>query len=253
MAHGNAWRQIAPLLLEHYHLIMLDLPGHGRDLTHRHPDLAPSVDALTTWTIHACNLIVQEYAHHEQSFHLVGHSLGALIAMNALRTRPDAPFANASKSLTLISPGVRFGMASLTTSQLFKHLPARAARSVITPAGFRLFEPIQWRAAARMTRAERRRYLAPIRHPERFPFIYEVGRDVANQHNRIHGVHHITHPTLILWGKQDWMLPSVTAFHMAEQMPNARAHIFEDCGHCPMEDHPLPVALRLNTFLRTMT
>lgn len=251
MAHGNAWRQIAPLLHDHYHLIMLDLPGHGRDMTHHHPDLEPSVEALSSWVRHACDLIIEEYAHHEQPFHLVGHSLGALAAMSALREFPTAPFARTCSTLTLISPGVRFGMASLTTSQLMKHVPARAARAVITPIGFRIFEPIQWRAAARMSRDERKRYLAPIRHPERFPFIYKLMRDVADQHNRIHGVHTIPHPTLILWGKQDWMLPSITAHHLAEQMPDARAHVFEQCGHCPMEDHPLAVALRLSTFLRT--
>ncbi len=110
MAHGNAWRQIAPLLLEHYHLIMIDLPGHGRDLTHRHPELAPNVEALTHWVRHICDLIIEVHAHHEQPFHLVGHSLGALLAMNALREFEDALFSRSTQTLTLISPGIRFGM-----------------------------------------------------------------------------------------------------------------------------------------------
>lgn len=44
-------------------------------------------------------------------------------------------------------------------------------------------------------------------------------------------------PTLIIWGKQDRLLPVSHAYYAARVMPNARAVIFDPCGHVPMMEH----------------
>jgi pimeloyl-ACP methyl ester carboxylesterase len=41
-------------------------------------------------------------------------------------------------------------------------------------------------------------------------------------------------PTLIVWGKQDRLLPVAHAYYAANRMPHARALIFDPCGHVPM-------------------
>ncbi len=41
-------------------------------------------------------------------------------------------------------------------------------------------------------------------------------------------------PTLIVWGKQDRLLPVAHAYGAAKRMPRARALIFDPCGHLPM-------------------
>ena len=41
-------------------------------------------------------------------------------------------------------------------------------------------------------------------------------------------------PTLIIWGKQDRMIPVEHACGAARKIPNARAVIFDPCGHLPM-------------------
>lgn len=48
----------------------------------------------------------------------------------------------------------------------------------------------------------------------------------------------ITAPTLIVWGKQDRILPVAHAHIAAKNLPNARLHIFEDCGHHPHLERP---------------
>jgi pimeloyl-ACP methyl ester carboxylesterase len=51
-------------------------------------------------------------------------------------------------------------------------------------------------------------------------------------------LHRITHPTLILWGTHDKVLPLRHAAVGKERMPNAQLHIFDHCGHMPQYEKP---------------
>ncbi|MCL7455503.1 MAG: alpha/beta fold hydrolase, partial [Anaerolineae bacterium] len=44
----------------------------------------------------------------------------------------------------------------------------------------------------------------------------------------------INKPTLIVWGRQDQWIPVAHAQVAAQGLPNARVHIFDNCGHAPM-------------------
>ncbi len=48
----------------------------------------------------------------------------------------------------------------------------------------------------------------------------------------------ILSPTLIIWGKQDRLIPLRHAYRAVRRIPNARLVIFEPCGHLPMLEHP---------------
>ena len=45
-------------------------------------------------------------------------------------------------------------------------------------------------------------------------------------------------PTLILWGRDDKVIPVDSAGWFSQQLPNARVTILEDVGHIPMEEAP---------------
>jgi 4,5:9,10-diseco-3-hydroxy-5,9,17-trioxoandrosta-1(10),2-diene-4-oate hydrolase len=48
----------------------------------------------------------------------------------------------------------------------------------------------------------------------------------------------ITAPSLVIWGKQDRILPVAHAHVAAKGLPNARLHIFDPCGHHPHLERP---------------
>ncbi len=48
----------------------------------------------------------------------------------------------------------------------------------------------------------------------------------------------ITAPTLIIWGKQDRILPVRHAYLAREKIPDSQLHIFDYCGHIPNFEHP---------------
>ena len=43
----------------------------------------------------------------------------------------------------------------------------------------------------------------------------------------------ITAPTLIVWGRQDWVIPVSHASVAGKGIPGARLHVFDPCGHVP--------------------
>ena len=45
-------------------------------------------------------------------------------------------------------------------------------------------------------------------------------------------------PTLLLWGRQDWVVPLDVAERLLAALPNARLEVMEDCGHIPPEELP---------------
>jgi len=48
----------------------------------------------------------------------------------------------------------------------------------------------------------------------------------------------ITAPTLILWGREDKLIPVASAAWFSKQLPNARVTILDNVGHIPMEEAP---------------
>jgi pimeloyl-ACP methyl ester carboxylesterase len=49
----------------------------------------------------------------------------------------------------------------------------------------------------------------------------------------IDDIAHISAPTLVIWGRQDHVLPPVHAQVVVEMVPNAKLVFFERCGHLP--------------------
>ena len=61
----------------------------------------------------------------------------------------------------------------------------------------------------------------------------------------------MTIPTLIIWGKQDRLLPAKHASIAESWIPNARVHLIDDCGHCPQMEHPEEFNTQVLAFLNS--
>ncbi|MBI5876118.1 MAG: alpha/beta fold hydrolase [Chloroflexi bacterium] len=61
---------------------------------------------------------------------------------------------------------------------------------------------------------------------------------LGQKHQFAHRLREIKAPTLVVWGKQDRLLPLAHAYRAAKRIPNARAVIFDPCGHLPMTERP---------------
>ncbi len=49
----------------------------------------------------------------------------------------------------------------------------------------------------------------------------------------------IQHPTLLLWGKQDFLVPIASAYRFQQDLPNDTLVLLPNLGHVPMEEDPI--------------
>jgi pimeloyl-ACP methyl ester carboxylesterase len=56
-------------------------------------------------------------------------------------------------------------------------------------------------------------------------------------------------PTLVMWGREDKLLPLDRGRHFAAQIPGARIEIIDNCGHAPSMEQPHAYLAALGTFL----
>jgi len=63
----------------------------------------------------------------------------------------------------------------------------------------------------------------------------------------------LTQPTLVMWGKEDSLIPYQTASKFAEVLPNAKVIIYDGVGHIPMEEIPERSAEDVRQFLAGLT
>lgn len=49
----------------------------------------------------------------------------------------------------------------------------------------------------------------------------------------------ITCPTLIIWGREDRIIPALFALLFEADIPQSKLHVFDDCGHTPQLEYPV--------------
>lgn len=58
-------------------------------------------------------------------------------------------------------------------------------------------------------------------------------------------------PALILWGREDAVVPLFAAKSFQEVLPQAKSHILDGIGHLPMEEAPGATAELIEAFLQS--
>jgi pimeloyl-ACP methyl ester carboxylesterase len=59
----------------------------------------------------------------------------------------------------------------------------------------------------------------------------------------------ISAPTLLVWGRNDWIVPVAGAYEYEQLIPGAKRVIFEETGHLPMLERPARFNQLVEEFL----
>jgi pimeloyl-ACP methyl ester carboxylesterase len=62
-------------------------------------------------------------------------------------------------------------------------------------------------------------------------------------------IHRVTAPTLLVWGKEDRLVPPVYADEFVGRLSDARVQTVADTGHAPHLEQPATVARTVREFL----
>ena len=74
-------------------------------------------------------------------------------------------------------------------------------------------------------------------------FVNLTGYDIRDRLTEIED------PTLIVWGRNDRVVPVPAAFAYKKRIPNARLEIFDSTGHVPQLERPVRFNRLLDEFL----
>ena len=202
------WRDVTPALARHHRVIIPDLPGF---------ELAPSGAPFRLSEGAAVLARLLERLEVGRAS-LVGHSLGALVCLGMAARAPETV-----ERLVLISPPIR------TAGPAFRHHAIPLARTAAAlPMG----------ALARVTLGGIGR--SPLA-------IWRAAEEMLHT-DHVAGLVDIHAPTLLLWGREDRLVPLAGAQELLQLLPDASLRII-DAGHSPMLDAPVVLTTELLTFL----
>jgi len=238
-ANAFSWRHNVAFLAQHFRVLALDLPGHGRtpaSLVSQHR-LETMAQALGNW------LKGQGLAR----FAVAGNSLGGSLALLLARDHPEEVAA-----LILLAPAVALfrlpwifyalrlpGLGIIIAALLGPWILPWALRltyhrrELITPAVIQGYAPT-FRPLANRLALRRLAQQAEPWPPAKVEALLRT----------------IHQPTCILWGVEDRILPVRQAYWLATHLPQAELHFLPAVGHAPQEEAPDAVNKIIIAFLK---
>ena len=236
----HSWRGLFPLLAAHFHVIAVDLPGHGftqtgarqrSGLEHISADLA-SLIATEGW----------------QPAGLVGHSAGGAIALD-LASRLDAP------GLRIVTLNAALSNFEGVSGWLFPKLAKLLAMTPFTADLFaatasstanvtRLIEGTGSTLAAEDI-ALYRRLVSDRAHVDgTLAMMSQWSLD-----GLMARLDQITQPVLLITANGDRAVPPDVSARAAAHMPDARLHALPHLGHLMHEEDPQAIADLITAFV----
>lgn len=242
-ASAEIWSaNIGPLAAKH-RVCVPDLPGFGRTEMPPGMDFTPAaysrfiVDFMTALGIGRAAL--------------VGHSLGGGVALRVILDDPGRVERLVLASSAGLGRDVSLPLR-IASLPLFDRVFLKPPLPVFTRFLHRLvFDP------AAISPDFARMYYEMFFQPGSIRAFTSILRNIATLRGarqdileRItEGLGSITAPALILWGRQDRILPVSHGIDAAGKIPGARLHIFEHCGHMPNIEYPDDFNRRVLDFL----
>lgn len=250
---GNDYSQlhaVAVQLANHYTVVLPEQRGTGRSI--------PAKVDSTTITVTALTEDLKKLVDHLKlkQVKIIGHSWGAMLAMNFAGTYPDKV-----KSLYLVSPGpYREWNQNFKTLQanILSRLGSSESETLLA-----LSEKIKKGIASKSDSLQRRKIarsayifdknkldtLFPTIDVKQYPqmqqlLIKDIGKnyDVSQTLTRFKG------PVHILCGRQDVL--AFCTYELKIFRPNSTVHWIENSGHFPMYEQPQPFYAQLTSLLK---
>ncbi len=243
-ASSFSWRTWAPFLAGRGHVLAVDMKGFGR---------APKPDDGRYAPADQAELLLRLVRERDlRRVTLVGHSLGGGVALCLALALADAGDGWRLERLVIVA-----GAAYRQPLPLFVDLARRPSLSTFL---LRLMGPEQVIAQALraivfdpgdITREQVRGYAAPLRDHGALVGLFSTARQILPPDlDRLTARYpQIRVPTLLLWGRQDRVVPLWVGRRLAGALPGSTLRVLERCGHMPAEERPAESLAALRAFL----
>ncbi|HXJ35022.1 MAG TPA: alpha/beta fold hydrolase [Candidatus Eisenbacteria bacterium] len=252
LVHGMAgssetWKHVIPALARRFTIVAPDLLGHGR-----------SAKPRTEYSLGAHANLVRDLlaALGHERVTLVGQSLGGGVVMQLAYQYPER-----CERLVLVSSGglgrevspLLRGLSLPGVEQVFPLFCSPALRDAgrrvaawLGRAALRTTPTAEeiWRAYASLAEDDARRaFFRTLRA------VIDPGGQSVTANDRLYLAARV--PTLIVWGREDALIPVHHGIAAHEAIPGSRLEIFDDAGHFPHCEAPARFVGTLVDFIDT--
>ena len=239
LVHGfggnkDTWNWVVPPWNDKYHIIVIDMPGHG--------DSVSKKTLSYTMTDQAERLHTFLEAKNIKQFYLFGHSMGGAIAVRyALNHRENVNALILIDSMGMVqtkSDGVKLVEKS-DKNPLYDVCTKERLETLLNYSMYKPpYIPDIVKDALLQQKCARR---------DLEKVIYE---DMYNDVNVSAVVKNISMPTLILWGEKDRMTHLDDAAFFHETIKGSKLVILKEVGHVPILEAPEQTADEVDRFIK---
>lgn len=237
-----AWRNVAPRLAARHRVIALDLRGHGRS--------AKPFDQHYSPDDHAA--VVREFIRTQRltGITLVGHSFGGMLTLKLAMDRRLEPHRiarivviDAPAYPQPFSPGVAF-----LRRPVLPYVALHLVPSELTATIAFMMEQFGF---DRLTDRDITMYANPLSDPGGPHALIETASRIvpSNLHRLIARYPTITKPALVVWCREDQVVPLSSGIRLARELPRARLAVLDGCDHLPTEQAPAALSAEIARFL----
>jgi pimeloyl-ACP methyl ester carboxylesterase len=221
---SNFRRNIADLS-QHFRTILIDLPGFGRS------DKRVNIEG-GRFGFYA--RVVREFmdALGIEHAHFVGNSLGGATALKLALDYPERV-----DRLVLMGPGGMIGVFTPQPTEGFRLLwgyyepPGPSLEKLRAFVETMVYDPTQISDDLLMERYKASIDPEVVANPP-------IGRQMAQLSEELwRDLPRVHHKTLVIWGRDDRVVPYENALIMLRLMPDVQVHIFGRCGHWVQWEH----------------
>ena len=241
-ATSYTWRHMLTPLLAGHDTWTVDLRGHGKS--------ARPEDAHYALRDYADQLHAFIISNDIKNMTLVGHSMGGGIALLlAMRLMKEPGRLNSLILVNAISypQAIPFLMRLLRMPLIGSLMLRCVPATTCMRAGLKA----SYYDASKITEDAVHEYAVNLRD--------RAGRDMFMQTARqiipddidalTRAYKDISVPTLILWGREDALVPLSHAERLARDIPDSRLEVVDSCAHIPHEEMPEITVARITRFL----
>ncbi|MCC6208886.1 MAG: pimeloyl-ACP methyl ester esterase BioH [Gammaproteobacteria bacterium] len=220
--HGGVWRETARELAAHHQVISVDLPGHG------HSAPLPDQDSLAALTAAIAGVVPPQS-------HIVGWSLGGMVAMRLAIDHPDRVaqlMLVASSPQFVTGPDWNHALTPEVLEDFARRLRADASATV------RQFLALQVKGSEQEHRTLTRLRALMSEAPPPHPAALEGGLSILRSVSLLPLLGRITRSVTLIHGQRDTLIPWAAAEALRERLPRARLHLMPRAAHAPFLSHP---------------
>ena len=238
-----SWRYWAPFLAKRAHVVLVDMKGFGS---------APKPDDGQYGPRHQAELIYRLILQADlQRVTLIGHSLGGGVALDTALRLLDSEPGRLKRLILVASAAYKQRMPLFVALAKYRRLASTALRILGTQFVIRhvlksiVFDPSE------VSDDQVLGYAKPLSSPEAHRALIDTALAIIppDLEKLTARFEELDVPTLVLWGRQDRVVPLWVGERLADKLPDAKLQVLENCGHMPAEELPKESWEALQTFL----